>query len=53
MHGPYNIEFKKPFWLPTIATDPHVLGLVTIGLPKYRYTKLKIIISVLIMESYE
>ena len=42
-----------PFWFRKITADPHIISHVNVECPDDRYTKLKICISVLILESYE
>ena len=53
-HSRYSVSqtfsLVDPFWLRKITTDPHTLGHVYIECPEYRYPKLNIYISKLILD---
>ena len=50
---PHLFLLPAPFWLRKMTMGPHILSQVNIECPDDRYTKLKICISVLILENYE
>ena len=49
----WNFLFVDPFWLWKITMDPHILAHINVECPDFRYPKLKICISDLILGSYE